>query len=450
MFKKNSYNTDIFPNDSVTCISPWDTIRILPDGSVKYCDASGESFGQLNEHKNYLDWWQNSPHVQEVRSSMRKGMPIAGCSRCYHAEKIDSVSFRTRRNFQSAIHHGKFFRNSLEQSPIWPRMKKDQVAGMPAFVSVSFNNTCNSRCIMCLPKYSNLVSEDYFDFGLLSSVNHQNDWTVLDPNKLRYQNLLDLVVKNHRLLYLKINGGEPFIDKSSQQFLSDIVESGKTDFNLTINTNGTVWNQSIVENILKLESCIIDFGIETASDANNYIRFGSKIEEILSMIMRYQQCTDHQHQLILHSVPQALSMLTFDTLIDFCYQNNLYLMGNPLYNPRYFSIDCLPLDIKTKLVNRWKQKYHITNEDLLSSVDHVSQTNITKDFSTDTNKSFLPGYLKDMVIKVMKNLLLPEPSDIVQLQKQLISHAVKFDQKHGTNFVLTFPELSDLYYRYKL
>lgn len=435
----------IFPNDRATCVMPWDSFRILPDGRRRYCDSQLDRIEHNHTETDVIHWWQSAEKVQAARKRIRDGEELDGCARCRHSESVDGNSVRTRRHFQAGVHHGRFFRDSLEQNVLWSSMQQDQVNHLPSYITVSFSNECNSRCIMCGAESSNLVAQDHQDFKWLASPVSLQKWTDSRDGENAYQSLVRMVVHNPRLLYLQINGGEPFITKQAEIFLEDIVKAGKTDFTLVINTNGTVWNEHMVAAMQKIQNCIVDFAIETASTSNDYIRLGSQIHDIKHMIQRYKQLQNERFRLILHCVPQALSMPDFHTLIDFCHDNELTLMGNPLHTPSHLAITMLPRSVRQDIASDLMARYGITRADLTQKVDHDRQTNIDRSCHTQDDPALLPDYLQDLVVKIIKNLDQADEENQRDLQMRFIDHVTRFDQKHGRNFKTVFPILADLH-----
>jgi len=436
----------IFPNDRATCLMPWDSFRILPDGRRRYCDSQLDRIDHNHTEADVIHWWQSSEKARAARRRIQAGEELDGCARCRHSESVDGNSVRTRRHFQAGVHPGRFFRDSLEQNVLWSSMQQDQVQHLPSYITVSFSNECNSRCIMCSAESSDLVAQDHLDFKFLTSPVSLQKWIDSRDGEIVYQSLVRMVTHNPRLLYLQINGGEPFITKQVEIFLQDIVKAGKTDFTLVINTNGTVWNEQIVAAMQKIQNCIVDFAIETASASNDYIRLGSQIHDIKHMIQRYKQLQNDRFRLILHCVPQALSMPDFHTLVDFCNDNGLTLMGNPLHTPSHLAITMLPLSMRQDIASDLMYRYGITRDDLTQRTDHDKQTNIDRACDTCDDSKLLPDHLKDLVVKVIKNLGQADVENQKDLQMRFIDHVTRFDKKHGINFKTVFPMLADLHF----
>ena len=448
-------SSTLFPNDSVTCVAPWDNWRITSEGKVRHCwcaSAQDLRFGEdPDPGADLLTHWHTSPQLQKVRSQIQQGQPVGRCERCYHSTAVNGVGFKTRLFHHYAIQPGKYFRQSLEQNPVWQRMQRLEIEpnGKPAFITIAWDNQCDSRCIMCGPQFSRLVAEDWQDFGFAMQNKYLNaNWVAGPDGEAKYQSLLDMVVNNDRLIYLKQNGGEPMLQSQTTRFVEDIVRAGKRDFNFFINTNGTTWNQRVIDAMMTFQWNKLDFAIETMDHTNDYIRFGSSIEQIEQMIQRYRQYDSDNFATVLHCVPQALSAWHLETLIDYCSNNNYALLANPLHGPPQHSLVVLPQDIKQQLIQHWISKYKLD----LSKFQTANRIELDMNYlrsEYQQNTKSISLNLQTILVKIIETLLLPEPTDIEQLRHKLVDHVKKFDAKHNLNFCKTFPELADFYHKYQ-
>jgi hypothetical protein len=274
------------------------------------------------------------------------------------------------------------------------------------------------------------------------------DWVQASDGQSKYQSLLDMVVNNDRLIYLQQNGGEPMLQTQTVKFLEDIVQAGKRDFNFVINTNGTIWNQRVVDAMMTFQWNKVDFAIETMDAANDYIRFGSRIQDIERTMQQYRKYDSANFVTVLHCLPQALSVWHLETLIDYCSTNNFPLLANPLYAPSHHSVVVLPKDIKQQLIQHWISKYNLD----LSQFQTADRIELDMNYlrsEYQQNTHHISLNLQTILVKIIETMLLPEPDDIEQLRRKLIEHAKKFDAKHSLNFCKTFPELADFYHQYQ-
>lgn len=422
-------------------MSPWHTIRILPNGAVLYCDATKEQ--DFVKDDDYLGWWQSGAKLASVRSCIQEGKPYAGCQRCYDGTKNSESTFRSKKNFQAGIHHGKFFKHSLVQSPAYKVMQKTDLRGhLPTHVSLSFSNECNANCIMCHSKFSNKVAQDHRDFGIGKDETIDLYW---QNKEAKIDNVISMIRNNDRLLYLKINGGEPFLQKECLEFIKKIIEYNKTDFKLVINTNATVWNQKLIDLLMRFEYCAIDIGIETYHKDNGYIRDGCNNHDVRTNIKKFLGLRQaNKFEVYIHPVPQFLSIINFDTLIDYCNENKAPMFAQTIFSPRYMQIDVLPKDLRMEILEKWRLKYDIVDR----KISQIEDTNFTADENINTNNKKLNQNLHNILTYVAEFLKAPEPENVDELRKELFDHVEKFDRKHSTNFKKTFPDLAPLYDRY--
>lgn len=457
-------NNEIFPDGNITCTQPWDSIRILATGHVQPCSCMGtRGFASMTDAGNdFYQHWQNGTEIEQIRSRIQHGVKEPRCARCYDEESVSRISFRSRFNAQSGVYAGPHFRDSLEQNPIWIRMQNTTIEekGMPAYVTLFWGNTCNSRCLMCTPINSAEVAKDYrdfgYDFGEWGLQGREDElcanfeWIEHQHGESRYQSILNMIVNNDRLIYLKQNGGEGFIQPTTVRLLRDIVRHGKHDFHYVINTNCTVWNQEILDLASTFDYSQLDLAIETVHRSNEYLRHGCDQDMILQTIERYHRECAGSLKPILKCVPSALSILTLDTLIDYARDTGMDLQGNTLYKPLWMRIQILPRDVKQELINRYRQKYNIFGSDQ-RSVTEIVMTDLEsmhRDYMIDRGP-LLPVALHQLVVKLIKFLEAPEPYDVEQQRRTLIRHVKMFDAKHKTDFVRNFPALKDMYHSYQ-
>lgn len=407
--------TDKFVNDKVVCVAPWNAILINNRG-VSYCDSSSFHY----DTADIIKWWQSGADILDVRNKIQLGKEVSGCTRCYDADIKNGTSFRTRKNFQSAIHRGKWAFHSLVQSPAFDRMNRLEVDGYPKVLTIAFSNLCNSRCIMCSARSSNLIAAD------------QN----IDPplKKIPEEHLAQLkllVEKNKDLESIDINGGEPLLQKECIDFLNVLIDNNLTDVKLSLHINGTVWDNKFTTLLKHFTQLRLAISIETAHPSNNYIRLGSEITQVLNVITQVKTQLADTAEIYLHCVPQALSVFYIDTLFDYCISHKLNLMGNPLFDPAHFRIDVLPTKIKHTLADYLKSKYSIDYNKLTSE----SHNNYS------SNQDLIPVSVMSVINKTIECLLYPEPSNINQMRIDFYKHLETFDVLHNLNYRTYFPDL---------
>jgi sulfatase maturation enzyme AslB (radical SAM superfamily) len=117
------------------------------------------------------------------------------------------------------------------------------------YMELRASNLCNFQCRMCNGDNSSLIA------GEVRTIS-DSGW--------------DEILKiSENLRYLTLTGGEPMLIKHYYQLLDHLIEKNKTDLELRIYTNASVYNPVFVEKMLQFKTVLnlsIDGVGETASD----------------------------------------------------------------------------------------------------------------------------------------------------------------------------------------
>jgi len=413
-----------FPNDKVTCVSPWYEIRIDANGDVRCCHSFRQTQAEQT-NLSFLDWFN---HGNQTRTNIINGIESAGCNACYYNEKNNLISHRMQRNLQAAIYHGEHFNESLKQSPAYKRMNGDYKI-YPAFMHVTLSNLCNLKCRMCFPQYSSQLTDTYKKINWLDK-DHPTliDWST-DNNK--WNDFLELVKNNDTLMSLHFMGGEPLYHKRFYEFIDWCIENNKTDFHLTFVTNGTFYQGQLFDKLKKFKSVQIEMSIENMHITNDYIRMGSDFETIKGNILKFIESGVH---VVLRTVPQALSIGNYDTILDFALEHNLGFDSNVLDNPQYLKCFILPKQIKNEIVGKIRSKY----------IDILSSDNNNNDVAMFRSKNGIKKHIESLLVMLDEN----EPDNIEDLRQQFVNHNRLLDSVSELKFKDVYPELFDFYAKY--
>jgi MoaA/NifB/PqqE/SkfB family radical SAM enzyme len=413
----------LFPNDNVTCISPWYELRIDANGAVRCCHSIRQTQAEQT-NLSFLDWFN---HDNDTRTNIINGVESLGCSACYYNEKNNLVSHRMQRNIQGAVYHGKYFKESLMQSPAYKRMNGNKTI-YPAFMHVTLSNLCNMKCRMCFPAYSSQLADAYKKINWMSKDEPTLlDWTV-DDNK--WNEFLELVKNNNQLLFLHFMGGEPLYHKRFYEFIDWCIDNDKTDFNFTFVTNGTIFKESLVDKLKHFKSVQIEISIENLHKTNDYIRMGSTHKTIQENILKF---INKDIPIVLRTVPQALSIIHYDTILDFALGNNLAFDSNVLDNPQYLKCFVLPKQLKNELVAKIKSKYM-----------HILSTDDKFVASAVRSITGIKNHIESLLIRLEES----EPDNIEELRQEFVNHNIGLDKVSITKFVDMYPELLNFYAKY--
>jgi sulfatase maturation enzyme AslB (radical SAM superfamily) len=273
-----------------------------------------EPSGNATVHTHTPQQWLDSDFPKQVRETLSRDEWPDACSRCRLDEAAGLPSMRLRpETFGPGISH----------------------------VDLRFGNSCNLRCIMCQPgSSSSLVYEhqEMLEKGLESPWNSWNEIKVMnwyDSDKA------EMIAGLADLKEIYLTGGEPMMVKNLSQFLSML----DPNVVLRFNTNGTVINPSILDQLKRFKSVNIAFSIDGVGRVNDYIRFGSRWADIEENIKHYSDVAD----ISISPTVQILNVLYYDDLLSWAADNNCKVYESPLLNPSWLSIKNAPDSIKEKI-----------------------------------------------------------------------------------------------------
>ena len=419
--------TKKFPNDNVTCISPWYELRIDANGNMRGCHAINQAYSEKSD-LSFVEWFNNGNEITNVRNSIINGNEYPSCKSCYDNEKNNLISFRQRRNIQAAIYNGEYFNESLKQSPAYKRMTGNKKM-YPAFMHVTLSNLCNLKCRMCFPAYSSQLTDAYKKLNWIDKDEPTLvDWTTNDD---KWNEFLELIKNNDKLMSLHFMGGEPLYHKRFYEFIDWSIDNNKTDYHLTFVTNGTIYKEELVEKLKQFKSVQIEISIENMHKSNDYIRMGSDFKTTQENILKF---TSTSIPVIIRTVPQALSISNYDTIIDFVLENKLVFDSNVIYNPAHLKCFILPKHIKNEIVGKIRSKYiHILSAD-----------NKGNDVAMIRSISGIKRHIESLLVSLEED----EPDNIEELRQKFVRHNMELDKVSEFKFTDIYPELFEFYAKY--
>lgn len=373
------------PNKDIFCNIPWYELHINHDGSYDLCGCmtsiiTGTDKGNEWNIKNYPaeEYWQ-SRRLRDERLSKMSDTPNPDCGVCHHQDVIGNHSKRIKENLKSVIFYDKNFYKSFEQSPhkkLFEYSLDNDGATLtkPVSYHLSLGNECDLACVMCNPTSSYKIGQDYKKLGWISEARRLN-WTD-DP--VVWGNFCKTLLTTD-LVNLHIIGGEPTINKKFIELINMFVDNNHTDFSFSFTTNCMHNIDHLWDKLAKFKRVEIGMSIETVTESNNYVRYGSDIKTILANIQHFKKTAPSNIEFVVRSVPTLLTITEYDKLIDWCYNNNLVLNSYFAVNPKWQQIKLLPTDIKEQLKELFQKQ--LDRYSLLKKDRHVGLTNFrNKDY----------------------------------------------------------------------
>jgi sulfatase maturation enzyme AslB (radical SAM superfamily) len=306
--EKLGYSTDFRTNESVQsiiflselletnkrfCLYPW--IHLLEEyGEVYLCSKGGPGMG-VKLLKDIKDW-RTDPEFVEVRRKMLAGEFNEKCQLCYHEQESGFTSTRVHESMDWGV---KLNIKSLDD------LKKFE---LPVFYEVRPSNKCNLQCRMCSPHNSDLIDKEYKKINILPS--------EIPPDRKRIWGSYDHIDIENLLPESRIyfTGGEPTIIPEFYAFLEKCIDLGRTDLDITFNTNAQKISDKLINLLNKFENVNFSVSIDGYGKVNDYIRWGSNWEKIVDNLHRIK---DAGFFVSLEAIPSIWNITNLHLLYEF-------------------------------------------------------------------------------------------------------------------------------------
>jgi MoaA/NifB/PqqE/SkfB family radical SAM enzyme len=431
-------------NQKIFCNTPWYEAHIYWDGSLGICCQESRKIhsdeARYNIKNMTLRDWFNSDPVKQLRKAVLSNTPTDICSRCYNEEQLGGSSRRHRSNQKSVIFTRTAFTDSYNQSPGYLHFDlSDNLDGftdtLPIDLHIDLGNYCNLACKMCWSGASSTIAVQNVRWGLEDHKQYLgNDWTRDKHvwNRFLYE-LLDII----KLKNLHFMGGETLLTKKFEDLIDFFILHKRFDLCFSFVTNGTTYNQQLIDKLKNFTRVGIEVSIETATEHNGYIRQGTDTKIVLDNIKKYKDnCDNSNISVTLRPAISLLSIGKYYTLLEYCLENKLLIKSLLVTNPRFLDVSILPKQIK--------QQYLANYLPLLNKLAYISIEN-------NYNESDSNNYERSIKMQVQQSINLlnqSEPNDQEKLLEEMVEHCRKWDPIYKYNAPDLYPELNPIFKQY--
>ena len=432
-------------NPNVFCNTPWYEAHIYWDGSLGICCQESsklykETDTQYNIKTMSLADWFNSPPVRQFRSDIlgNDGTPV--CNRCYHETELNGTSRRHRSNQKSVIFTKQAFTTSFEQSPgydhfMFSKGMDGLTNTMPIDLHIDLGNHCNLACKMCWPGASTKIASQYVKWAIPNNEKYLgNDWSK-DPEV--WNRFLNDLLAIPKLKNIHLMGGETLLSPRFDQLVDFMILHKRFDVCFSFVTNGTVYKPELIAKLKNFARVGIEISIETVTEHNDYIRQGSKVNEVLANIQLYRDLCDNSN--ISVTIRPAISILSigyYHTLLQYCLDNNLLIKSLVVTEPNYLNCYNLPDGIRDSYIAPYnKLLEQLTDVDINQDFNESDVNNIRKSVKQQVIQS----------INLIKNR--PTTNNILALET-LVTWCKKWDIEYRFDAKLLYPEFEEIFTTY--
>jgi len=351
------------------CPAPWINISTDVNGSIRPCCR----YEQPSRQKEYkmpwmksgnLDELYNGPEMNALRQAFIDGKEPSECNWCWKEEETGIESFRelyTKRNYSYDL-----------DNPI------------PQMLDLKLSNVCNLKCRMCGSQASSSIAKEQ---GVLEPY-HLSDKIIGTSNE---QMFFEEWLPN--IQELELTGGEPFFSSENKRLISRIADSSHAKhIDIKITTNGMFYIPKLMEKMAKFKKVRIPISIDDIGPRLEYARDNSKWElikaNIFSMTNKYPN-----FDVTIYRTINNFNIYYLDELDDWAQSENIGISNGILHEPRYLSIQNLPVRAKNEVLDKFgseeKYKSIISFMNVDSADDFFEFRSITNKLDKKRKQSFV-------------------------------------------------------------
>lgn len=448
------------------CVAKWQQVTIhLATGQTHSCHHPTTHKIPIAELEINPSALHNTKFKKEQRKLMLEGKRPKECDYCWRVEDAPGNSghlFSDRTKKSADAVWGEPYLESSSKMP-W------DADVIPAYVEVSFSNVCNFGCAYCSPEISSTLMQSAKRHGPLKMSNgrYEHDLVWLEQS-----NRMPIPNKDHnpyieawwkwwpelypKLKVFRITGGEPLLSKETFRTLDWIIENPNPELELAINTNLGV-DQDIIDKFFakcqqikqqgKVKQLKIFTSCDTWGEQAEYIRQGLDYKKwyynLWNLSLRYPEldvtimCTFN-----LLSIPRFKNFLS-----DILAMRRSASVAQPVNSIRGVNLDFPYLRSPRYLSALIADSFQI---DIMEKNAEWMERNKAKFDEVDYHDGFYPHEIDNLrrVINVMRAED-PNSAENVTARHNFYMYVQQHDQRNGTNFRNTFPEMVHYYDRCK-
>ena len=436
------------------CLAKWTQVTIhLQMGQTHSCHHPNTHKIPEAEIKRNPSALHNTRFKKQKRKEMLENKRPTECDYCWNVEdNSDRFSDRVFKSNES-----------------WSKPYLQEILDLgwrgdynPKYVEVAFSNQCNFACSYCGPSFSSKWAAEAAKHGAYPTTDRFNDLDGLKRDgkmpihDTQHNPYVEAFWKWWPDLYrdlhtFRITGGEPLLSKDTWKILDYIIaeKNPNKKLNLAINSNLGIPDDLVdkfIEKVKRIEDegRVNEFIIFTSVDAwgkqAEYIRNGLEFNRFWANMHKIlRECP--RINLTVMSTFNALSIPSYYQLVNGIYElkktytssdrywtSAVFLDSSYLRHPRHQTVQVLPLE--------WADEVYRTAQ-------YANYLGIPKFDHRHV------GY-SDIEIQKIKRIYdwMHAYKDPKLLEKNRANFGRYFkahDERRGTNFIETYPELEDFY-----
>ena len=384
----------------------------------------------------------NTAHKRQERRDMLDGKKPEGCSYCWRVEATGNLSDRHYRSGEPWA--ADTYEQVISNDPLEWNVN-------PAYVEVTFNNACNLQCSYCSPQFSSSWQKEINQHGAYPTSNKHNSLDYFTgerrpiPNREHnpyveafWQWWPDLYPQ---LKHFRMTGGEPLMDKNTHRVLDYVIANPKPDLHLNVTSNFSVEPKLFDNYLNKVKTltqndCVEHFmqfvSLDAWAERGEYIRHGLNYGVLGESVNRF-----------LEEVPHRTSITFIITMSNLNITGLKDLLQWILNLRKTYSTDRQHIWFDTPILREpaW-QCLNIMPESYAWQLQQIVDW---MNIQTETSDNRYQGFKDYEVQRVQRvvDWMRAEYKEDITAQADFYRFFAEHDRRRNTNFLQTFPEMSE-------
>lgn len=276
------------------CIYPWINVVAISDQGQNLCARSQT----LVTDSVSIDAWKQSEIRHSIQQSMLKGeLNPSHCETCYFYESNGIESYR---QYES--------RDWCNQLDIASFDDLDKIQN-PKYYEVHWSNKCNLKCRGCVPERSSAIEVEFGKYKIRPYHGRHYDEP---PKKYPSVDIIDVDTLD-RTSRVYVSGGEPVIMPETIEFMKRCIHARKTDFELTMSTNGVKFPEEFIELSREFTNLNFSFSLDGYREINDYWRSGAQWDKIVNNMFLVKSLG---HKISINTVPGIYNVTNMHLLLE--------------------------------------------------------------------------------------------------------------------------------------
>ena len=358
--------TQKFNHSPSMCLRPFINLEVKTNGDIGVCCAMENKSSLLPVQPNIkttsIADAVDGEYFKKIRQDFLQGKKPSYCNSCWIKEEAGVTSARQ----YAATHYGH------DVALTTPYVEQSNI--MTLDIKLGFQ--CNLKCRICNYRTSSTWYAEDKKFQSVPSL-HEIDYGFILDKKNFWDDQFDNL---HNLKFITFAGGEPMLDKNHVQLLQKLIEINKTDVVLHYNTNGTQYNQQLLDVLDNFERVEISFSIDNVGEKFDYERNGSSWDVVVKNLEHYKKLDKNIYTFDFWPTVSVFNILDLDKLVSFAESLELVCSLGFCIDPKYFSIDNIPLHSRALVIDKLLQSKHRNVRGIVPMLEQQTYANLNNEF----------------------------------------------------------------------